>query len=100
MGTEQKSATCQILNTPIVAWQEYSPRSVFEKWHFFLLAPFYYLRRFIKQDNFLRTMNINNHLNETNVAISLRVSITNHLKLVRIYLSNPVARCVIIFHNL
>ena len=35
-------------------------------------------------------MNINNHLNETNVAISLRVSITNHLKLVRIYLRNPV----------
>ena len=34
-------------------------------------------------------MNINNHLNETNVAISLRVSITNHLKLVRIYLTNP-----------
>ena len=90
MDTEQKSATCQILNTPIVAWQEYSPRSVFEQWHFFLLAPFYYLRRFIKQDNFLRTMNISNLLNETNVAISLRVSITNHLKLVRIYLRNPV----------
>ena len=35
-------------------------------------------------------MNINNHLNETNVAISLRVSITNHLKLVQIYLPNPV----------
>ena len=35
-------------------------------------------------------MNINNHLNETNVAISLLVSITNHLKLVRIYLRNPV----------
>ena len=35
-------------------------------------------------------MNINNYLNETNVAISLRVSITNHLKLVRIYLRNPV----------
>ena len=97
MDTEQKSATCQILNTPIVAWQEYSPRSVFEQWHFFLLAPFYYLRRFIKQDNFLRTMNINNHLNETNVAISLRVSITNHLKLVRIYLRNPV---VIIYRSL
>ena len=35
-------------------------------------------------------MNINSHLNETNVVISLRVSITNHLKLVRIYLRNPV----------
>ena len=62
----------------------------FHRLHFFLLAPFYYLRRFIKHDNFLRTMNINNHMHERNVAISLRVSINNHLKLVRIYLTNPV----------
>ena len=37
-------------------------------------------------------MNINNHMHERNVAISLRVglSITNHLKLTRIYRVNPV----------
>ena len=29
-------------------------------------------------------------MHERNVAISLRVSITNHLKVVRIYLANPV----------
>ena len=35
-------------------------------------------------------MNFGNHLNETNVAISLRVGVANHLKLVRIYQRNPV----------
>ena len=35
-------------------------------------------------------MNFGNHLNEKNVAISLRVGVANHLKLVRIYLHNPV----------
>ena len=44
----------------------------------------------IKHHNILRNTNVTNHLNETNVAISLRVSITNHLKLVQIYLPNPV----------
>ena len=68
------------------------PRGVIQQWHFFLLVPFYNLHRFIKHDNILRIMNINSHLNETNVVISLRVSITNHLKLVRIYLRNPVYR--------
>ena len=56
-----------------------------------MLSLFYNLRRFIKYDNILRTMNINNHLNETNVAISLAVSITNNVKIVRIYLRNPVS---------
>ena len=46
----------------------------------------------MKHHNILRNTNVNNHLNETNVAISLRMSITNHLKLVRIYLPNPVLR--------
>ena len=44
----------------------------------------------MKHHNILRNTNVNNHLNETNVAISLHMSITNHLKLVRIYLPNPV----------
>ena len=74
--------------------QGYGTRGVIQQWHFFLLAPFYNLRRFIKHDNILRNMNFNNHLNETNVAISLRVSITNHLKLVRIYQRNPVYRII------
>ena len=72
--------------------KEYGPRGVLQQWHFFLLATFYNLRRFIKHDNILRTMNISNHPNETNVVISLRVSISNHLKLVHIYLPNPVFR--------
>ena len=38
----------------------------------------------------MRNMNFGNHLNETNVAISLRVSVANRLKLVRIYLCNSV----------
>ena len=70
--------------------KEYGPRGVLQQWHFFLLATFYNLRRFIKHDNILRTMNISNHPNETNVVISLRVSISNYLKLVQIYLPNPV----------
>ena len=61
-----------------------------QQWHFFLLAPFCNLRGFVKHDNILRNMNFGNHLNETNVAISLRVGVANHLKLVRIYLRNPV----------
>ena len=63
-----------------------------QQWHFFLLAPFCNLRGFVKHDNILRNMNFGNHLNETNVAISLRVGVANHLKLVRIYLRNPVPR--------
>ena len=65
-------------------------RGVVQQWHFFLLAPFCNLRGFVKHDNILRNMNFGNHLNETNVAISLRVGVANHLKLVRIYLCNPV----------
>merc|ERR1711867_4854 len=65
-------------------------REVVQQWHFFLLAPFCNLRGFVKHDNILRNMNFGNHLNETNVAISLRVGVANHLKLVRIYLRNPV----------
>ena len=65
-------------------------RGVVQQWHFFLLAPFCNLRGFVKHDNILRNMNFGNHLNETNVAISLRVGVANHLKLVRIYLRNPV----------
>ena len=66
------------------------PRSAIRRWCFFSLTPFYNLHRLVKHLNILINTNVNYHLNETNIAISLRVSITKHLKLVRIYLPNPV----------
>ena len=70
------------------------PRGVIQRWRFFSLAPFFNLNRLIKHHNILRNTNLNNRRNETNIDISLRVSNTNHLKLVRIYLPNPVCdRC-------
>ena len=66
------------------------PRGVIQRWRFFSLAPFFNLNRLIKHHNILRNTNLNNRRNETNIDISLRVSNTNHLKLVRIYLPNPV----------
>ena len=78
------------LNIICCPWQHRDPRCVIRRWRFFSLAPFYNLHRLMKHHNILRNTNVNNHLNETNVEISLRVSITNYLKLVRIYLPNPV----------
>ena len=66
------------------------PRGVIQRWRFFSLAPFFNLNRLIKHHNILRNTNLNNRRNETNIDISLRVSNANHLKLVRIYLPNPV----------
>ena len=66
------------------------PRGVIQRWRFFSLAPFFNLNRLIKHHNILRNTNLNNRRNETNIDISLRVSNTNHLKLVQIYLPNPV----------
>merc|ERR1711872_501303 len=83
-------ASCLGVSALLLCRRGCGARGVVKQRHFFLLGPFCNLRGFVKHDNILRNMNFGNHLNETNVAISLRVGVANHLKLVRIYLCNPV----------